>query len=653
MNLKPIRRLLVANRGEIASRIFRTARSMGIETIAVYADGDVCAPFVRSADHAIALRGQTPTETYLNAEKILEAGRLTNADAVHPGYGFLSENANFANAVVINGFTWIGPPVSAIEQMGDKLIAKSTMIKADIPTLKAVEVASAADVARVAKELGYPILVKAAAGGGGRGMRVVDRPNQLKEAVESAQREARSAFGNSTVFLERWITQTRHIEVQILGDLHGNLVHFFERECSIQRRHQKIIEEAPSPAITPALREVLGHAAVSVAKTLEYSSAGTVEFLVSGEDYWFLEVNTRLQVEHPITEAITGFDLVREQLRVAEGEALGYTQQDLSITGHAIEARLYAEDPKQDFLPSSGIIKAWKPAPHIRFDSGVETGSVVNIEFDPMIAKVIAHGHNRPEANRKLIRALEMTHIQGIKNNRDFLVQTLKSEEFQTGDTTTDFIERVALPRERKLSTDELNDILTAVALYSQQTKSVSTEPVQPKLKSQLPAQHHALKYGEDDYDVKCDRIADGEFQIVIAQTKINAKIVSVGSSSIDLEVDDRRHKFDLRREQDRWYVHTSFGDVEIRTRPMFSIENTSHFKGNLCAPMPGKVVSLNVASESDVKSGQLLMVLEAMKMEHRIVAPYDGVVSAVHVSNGDLVEKDVLLVEMENPERG
>ena len=653
MNLKTIRRLLVANRGEIASRIFRTARSMGIETIAVYADGDVCAPFVRFADHAIALRGQTPTQTYLNAEKILEAGRLTNADAVHPGYGFLSENANFANAVVRNGFTWIGPPVSAIEQMGDKLTAKSTMIKAGIPTLKAVEVASAADVARVAKELGYPILVKAAAGGGGRGMRVVDRPNQLKEAVKSAQREARSAFGNATVFLERWITQTRHIEVQILGDLHGNLVHFFERECSIQRRHQKIIEEAPSPAITPALREELGHAAVSVAKTLEYSSAGTVEFLVSGEDYWFLEVNTRLQVEHPITEAITGFDLVREQLRVAEGEALGYTQQDLSITGHAIEARLYAEDPKEDFLPSSGIIKAWKPAPHIRFDSGVETGSVVNIEFDPMIAKVIAHGHNRPEANRKLIRALEMTHIQGIKNNRDFLVQTLKSEEFQTGDTTTDFIERVAPPRERKLSTEELNDILTAVALYSQQTKSVSTEPVQPKLKSQLPAQHHALKYGEDDYDVKCDRIDEEKFQIVIGRANFRAKIVSVEESYIDLEVDNRRLRFDLRREQDRWYVHTSFGDVEIRTRPMFSAEGTSHFKGNLCAPMPGKVVSLNVASESDVKSGQLLMVLEAMKMEHRIVAPYDGVVSTVHVSIGDLVEKDVLLVEMENPERG
>lgn len=651
MKLKPIQRLLVANRGEIASRIFRTARSMGIETIAVYADGDARAPFVRAADHAIALQGHTPTETYLNAEKILEAGSLTNADAVHPGYGFLSENADFANAVLANGFTWIGPPVSAIEQMGDKLTAKSTMINAGIPTLKAVKVAPEADVPLVAKEIGYPILVKATAGGGGRGMRVVEHPDQLLEAIESAQREAQSAFGNATVFLERWITQTRHIEVQILGDVHGNVVHLFERECSIQRRHQKIIEEAPSSAIAPKLREKLGDAAVSVAKALEYSSAGTVEFLVSGDDYWFLEVNTRLQVEHPITEAITGFDLVREQLRVAEGEALGYTQQDVSITGHAIEARLYAEDPKQDFLPSSGIIKAWKPAPHIRFDSGVETGSVVNIEFDPMIAKVIAHGHNRPEANRKLIRALEMTHIQGIKHNRDFLVQTLKSEEFQTGNTTTDFIERVAPTRERKLTTEELNDILTAVVLYSQQSQSFSKELVQPMLKSQLPAQHHALKFGEEDYDVKCDFIADREFQIVIGRAKFKAKIVSVDESHIDLEIGKRRLRFDLWCEEDRWYVHTSFGDVEISNRPMFSVEGTSHLKGNLSAPMPGKVVSLNVANGTGVKSGQLLMVLEAMKMEHRIVAPYDGVISTVHVSIGDLVEKDVLLVEMENPE--
>lgn len=650
MNRKPIQRLLVANRGEIASRIFRTARAMGIETVAVYADGDTHAPYVRVADHAVPLRGHTPIETYLNVEKILEASTLTNSDAVHPGYGFLSENADFANAIVTRGYTWIGPPVAAIEQMGNKLTAKSTMTNAGIPTLQAVEISDTTDAELEAERIGYPVLVKAAAGGGGRGMRIVENPYHLLEAVESAQREAQAAFGSTTVFLERWITQTRHIEVQILGDLHGNLVHFFERECSIQRRHQKIIEEAPSPAITATLRESLGNAAVSAAKTLDYSSAGTIEFLVSGEDYWFLEVNTRLQVEHPITEAITGFDLVREQLRVAEGEVLGYTQHDLSIAGHAIEARLYAEDPSQDFLPSSGVVKSWKPAPHVRFDSGVETGSVVNIEFDPMIAKVIAHGHNRQEARRKLIRALEATHIQGIQNNRDFLVQTLQTNEFQLGDTTTDFIERVGPQRERTLSIEELNDILTAVALYSQERKNISKEPIQPKLKSQLPAQHHAFKFDMEDYDVKCDLIAQREYQIAIGRAKSSAKILNIEETFIDLEVDNRRLRFDLRREEDTWYVHTAFGDVEVRIRPMFSVEDTTHLKGNLSAPMPGKVVSLNVANGIRVKSGQLLLVLEAMKMEHRIVAPYDGAISAVHVSVGDLVEKDVLLVEMENP---
>lgn len=652
MKFKPIRSLLVANRGEIASRIFRTASNMGIETIAVYADGDTRAPFVRAADHAIALRGSAPSETYLSAEKILNACASSQADAVHPGYGFLAENADFANAVIANGYTWVGPPVSAIHQMGDKLASKSVMKDAGVPTLNAVAITPETDALLAAEEIGYPVLVKATAGGGGRGMRIVESPDQLLRSIESAQRESQSAFGNATVFLERWVTATRHIEVQILGDVHGNLLHFFERECSIQRRHQKIIEEAPSPAVTPAMREKLGNTAVSVAKTLNYSSAGTVEFLLSGEEYWFLEVNTRLQVEHPITEAITGFDLVREQLRIAEGETLGYSQRDLNITGHAIEARLYAEDPKQDFLPSSGIIKAWKPATLTRFDSGVETGSNVNIEFDPMIAKVIAHGRNRPEAIRKLTRALEMTHIQGIKNNRDFLVQTLKTDEFKAGDTTTDFIERVAPPRERKLATDELNHILTAVALYSQQKKSVPEEPLQPKLKAQLPAQHHALEFDGQDYDVKCDLTADQMYRVVIGGTQLDAKVVKVEDGFIDVEVDHRRIRCNLQRSEETWYVHTCFGDVEVRTRPMFSLDEASRLVGNLSAPMPGKVLSLDVANGTSVKSGQLLMVLEAMKMEHRIVAPYDGVIVAVHVALGDLVEKDVLLVEMADPEK-
>ena len=652
MTSAPIGRLLVANRGEIASRIFRTARSLGIETIAVYADGDANAPFVHAADHAIALQGQTPLDTYLSTEKILSACATTNADAVHPGYGFLSENAEFARAVQDKGFIWIGPPADAIEQMGDKLTAKTRMQDAGVPTLNAIPITSDTDALVAAKELGFPVLIKASAGGGGRGMRVVHNGGDLKAAIASAQREAKSAFGNATVFLERWITATRHIEVQIMGDLHGNVVHFFERECSIQRRHQKIIEEAPSPAMTSELRVRLGEAAVAVAEALNYSSAGTVEFLLSGEEFWFLEVNTRLQVEHPVTEAITGFDLVHEQLRIAEGEPLGYTQEDLNMTGHAIEARLYAEDPAQDFLPTSGTIKKWQPAPITRFDSGVETGTTVNIEFDPMIAKVISHGRNRIESIRKLTRALEQTHIQGIKNNRDFLVQILKTPEFVQGDTTTDFIERVAPCRERPFELEELNSVLVAVALFSQHKTNDHNEPDQPRLKSQLPAQHHAFEFNGQDYDVKCDLIVDQVYRVVISGTQFDAKVILMDDDFIDIELDNRRVRCDLYLDENTWYVHATSGDCEIRTRPLFSLQDTTLLTGNLSAPMPGKVLTLEVENNSKVQSGELLLVLEAMKMEHRIVAPYDGVVSAVHVSVGDIVEKDVLLVEMAAAER-
>lgn len=651
MTSRIIRRLLVPNRGEIASRIFRTAQANGIETIAVYADGDANAPFVQTADRAIALRGHTPTDTYLNIEKILAACASTNADAIHPGYGFLSENSDFARAVQEQGLIWVGPPATAIDRMGDKLTAKETMMAAGIPTLTAVAITPGMDAREEANKMGLPVLVKATAGGGGRGMRVVNCLDQLDSAIESAQREAQSAFGNATVFLERWITEARHIEVQILGDSFGSVVHLFERECSIQRRHQKIIEEAPSPAITSDLRSQLGETAVAVAKTLNYSSAGTVEFLLSGEEFWFLEVNTRLQVEHPVTEAITGMDLVHEQLRVAEGEQLGYTQEDLAIYGHAIEARLYAEDPTQDFLPTSGTIKAWKPAGIARFDAGVETGSEVNIEFDPMIAKVISHGRNRTDAIRKLTRALQETLLHGIKNNRDFLVQTLQTPEFIEGDTTTDFIQRVSPPRERQLAPNELNYFLTAVALYTQSTKWEMNKSPQPWIRSQLPAQNLALECNGENYDVQCNILSEQEYRLIIGYSQFHARVCCLEENVIDFEVENTRLRFDLLCDEDTWYLHTCFGAVEIRTRPIFSFNNNSPLTGNLIAPMPGKVLSVEVECDSKVKSGQLLMVLEAMKMEHRITAPYEGTISNVHVAIGDLVEKDVLLVEMAAPQ--
>jgi propionyl-CoA carboxylase alpha chain len=452
VSVKPIRRLLVANRGEIARRIFRTAHRMGIGSVAIYSEGDARAPFVQEADIAIALQGRSSTDTYLDIDKVLDACRRSGADAVHPGYGFLSENARFAQAVIDAGLTWVGPSPAAIRGIGDKLAAKRVVKAVGVPALEAFELTPQADALAAAQRIGYPVLIKAAAGGGGRGMRVVQSPDALAQAVEGARREAAASFGDGTVFLERWLSHSRHVEIQILGDRHGNLVHLFERECSIQRRHQKIIEEAPSPALDAGLREAMGQAALAAARHIGYDSAGTAEFLVSGREFFFLEVNTRLQVEHPVTEAITGLDLVREQIRVAEGEPLGYAQADLKIGGHAIEARVCAENPAQDFLPTPGTVLVWEPAREdgVRYDSGVESGSEIGIEFDPMIAKVIAHAPTRREAAARLARALERTRIQGIVHNRDFLVAVLRSDAFLAGDTTTDFIERIAPAAQRE-----------------------------------------------------------------------------------------------------------------------------------------------------------------------------------------------------------
>ena len=483
--LRPIRRLLVANRGEIARRIFRAARAMGISTVAVYADGDAEAPFVTDADLSVPLGGRTATETYLSARKVIAAAEASDADAVHPGYGFLSENAEFAQAVIDAGLVWVGPPPEAIAAMGDKLAAKETMTAAGVPTLPSIAVTDDMDserLAAAAADIGFPVLVKASAGGGGKGMRIVDEPSTLTDAVAAARREAAGAFGDDTVFLERYLAAPRHVEIQVLGDTQGNIIHCFERECSIQRRHQKVIEEAPSPAVTPALRERMGAAAVAAVSTIGYCSAGTVEFLLEGSgddaEFWFLEVNTRLQVEHPVTEEITGLDLVREQIRIAAGEPLGYGQADIGICGHAIEARLYAEDPASGFLPQTGTIDLWRPATGFRaladsvarstrtcaddtsdglpatggpnsasswarFDSGIEAGSVVGTEFDPMLAKVIVAAPTRTEAALGLASALERTRLGGVVTNRDFLCAVLRSDEFLAGDTTTDFIDRV------------------------------------------------------------------------------------------------------------------------------------------------------------------------------------------------------------------
>ena len=655
VTIKPITRLLVANRGEIARRIFRTARDMGIATIAVYADGDANAPFVKEADFAVALEGRTALDTYLNIDKVLNACRISGADAVHPGYGFLSENASFAEGVVNMGLIWVGPPASAIAQMGDKLSAKKLMIEAGVPTLPALEMTAKSDVQAAAKEIGYPVLVKASAGGGGRGMRIVEDADGLEAAIEGAKREAGSAFGDDTVFLERWLTSSRHVELQILGDNYGNLVHIFERECSIQRRHQKIIEEAPSPAVSPDLRKAMGKAAVSAAEKIGYTSAGTVEFLVADDDFWFLEVNTRLQVEHPVTEEITGLDLVHEQLRLAEGDELGYKQKDLSMNGHSIEARLYAENPSRNFLPSPGTITIWNPSDLVRVDSGVESGSEVSVDFDPMIAKVISHGKTRREATAKLARALESFEIQGITNNRDFLVTTLRTPEFLAGDTTTDFIERVEPALVRTPSEFEIEDAVVAASVYAQFQRRADAKVlrhIQSGWRNSLmPPERTTYDCNDTELNVEYRSRRDGTFLFSINGEQRQVQVFEENGNEIDLQIDNRRIPFRVALDGSVCYVHGPYGDLELLERPRFTIPGQEELEGGLSAPMPGKVLSTVVSVGDDVEKGDLLVIMEAMKMEHRIFSPLSGQVTELFVQEGDQVDKDAVLVDIKEAE--
>jgi propionyl-CoA carboxylase alpha chain len=654
-NVKPITSLLVANRGEIARRVMRTARDMGIATVAVYADGDAEAPFVFEADSAIALKGRTSAETYLDIDKVLDACRRSGADAVHPGYGFLSENAGFAQAVIDAGFVWLGPTPEVIASMGDKLSAKALMQEAGVPTLPAIEITEQTNLSEAAAEIGYPVLVKASAGGGGRGMRIVENEAGLNDAVESAKREARSAFGDDTVFLEKWLDSSRHVEIQIIGDDQGNLVHCFERECSIQRRHQKIIEEAPSPAVTPEIRAAMGEAAVTAAKSLGYSSAGTVEFLLSDGEFYFLEVNARLQVEHPITEEIIGHDLVREQIRIAEGEALSFTQDDLEISGHAIEARLCAEDPENDFLPAPGPIVVWEPSDKggARFDSGVESGSVIAMEFDPMIAKVIVHAPTRREAAARLARVLETTRIQGLTTNRDFLVSTLRDPAFIAGDTTTDFIERVGPSRTRKLTQAELDEAAIAVVLESQ-ARNRAAAKVMKTIRSgwrhtMLPFEIMNFQCQGLDTHLEYRSLRDGKFRFRVGDgDEILVTPYACGEGQVDIEIDGRRVGYAVNRVGMDWYVHGQKGDLQVTEMPRFPVPGADEIAGGLVAPMPGAVLATEVSDGDAVTKGDLLLILEAMKMEHRITAPMDGIVAKLHVSAGDQVSNGQLLVTLE-----
>jgi propionyl-CoA carboxylase alpha chain len=651
--IRPIRRLLVANRGEIARRIFRTAREMGVSTVAVYADGDADAPFVQEADVGIALKGRTSAETYLDVAKLLDACRRSGADAVHPGYGFLSENAAFAQAVIDAGLIWVGPSPDVIGQMGDKLAAKKLMQAAGVPTLPAVELSGDADFKAEARAVGYPILVKASAGGGGRGMRVVEREEDLANAVESARREAGAAFGDDTVFLERWLEKVRHVEIQIIGDTHGNIVHCFERECSIQRRHQKIIEEAPSSALSETTRAAMCDAALSAARRLGYSSAGTVEFLLAGDEFWFLEINARLQVEHPVTEAIIGQDLVREQLRVAEGEQLSFTQADLKIRGHAIEARLCAENPENGFLPSPGELTIWKPSTtgQARFDSGVESGSVVSPDFDAMVAKVIVHAPTRREAAARLARVLETTQIQGLTTNRDFLVSTLRTPAFLSGDTTTDFIERIAPAPVRPTPRHEVIEAAIAATIEGQARRRASARVLgfMPTgwRNSRMPLEVIAFSAVGEKVELAYRADRSGRFRFVVDEQELSVEVHQAGKGVTDIAIDGLRAEFKTAQDAARWLLHGPNGDIELAELPRYPDAQAEDASGGLKSPMPGTIQAVEVKEGDAVSKGQLLMILEAMKMEHRIIAPQDGVVKETNVSVGEQVGNGQLLLTL------
>ncbi|HEV7212511.1 MAG TPA: biotin carboxylase N-terminal domain-containing protein [Blastococcus sp.] len=647
-----IRTLLVANRGEIALRVIRTAREMDIATVAVYSDPDAGAPFVAAADHAVRLPGASPADTYLRGDLLIAAARATGADAVHPGYGFLSENAGFARACADAGLVFVGPSPEAIEAMGSKTAAKERMAAAGVPVLPGVLIGAAGEtdaaaLAEAADGIGYPVLVKAAYGGGGRGMRIVHCAAELAEAVDGARREAASSFGNDTVFLERFVERPRHIEVQVFGDSHGTVVHLFERECSIQRRYQKIIEEAPSPAVSPELRAELGAAAVAAAKAIDYVGAGTVEFVMDQDGrFFFLEVNTRLQVEHPVTEAVTGLDLVRVQLQVADGEPLPAEVTGAVLTGHAIEARLYAEDVPAGFLPATGIVHRFAvPAlPGVRVDAGVADGSAVAVHYDPMLAKVIAYGPTRDAACRLLARALADTRVHGVTTNRDLLVGILREDEFRRGDIDTAYLTRhdpVDLGAARDPETTlRVHALAAALAGAAGRRATARVQATVPSGWRNVPNEdqltsftaggrevHVRYRFGRDGLRASVDGVPPD---------------VAVGSSSperVRLTVDGVGRTVDVHRVGEAVYLDSSLGATELFELERFPEPQSAEEAGSLHAPMPGTVVRVEVAEGQHVRAGAVVVVLEAMKMEHVVRAPTDGVVAALHAEAGLTVD--------------
>jgi acetyl-CoA carboxylase biotin carboxylase subunit len=666
-----MRKVLVANRGEIACRVMRTCRDMGIATVAVFSDADTAARHVREADEAVRIGGAAASESYLNIPALIEAGRRTGADAVHPGYGFLAENAAFAEACIAAGMRFIGPEPAVIAGMGSKREAKLLMVAAGVPVVPGYEGEDQSDARLLlaAREIGYPVMVKASAGGGGKGMRVVASEAELVEALAGARREARSAFGDDTLILERAISEPRHVEFQIFGDNYGNVIHLGERECTIQRRHQKIVEETPSTALTAELRAHMGEAAVTVGRALGYTNAGTVEFILDPDGrFYFLEVNTRLQVEHPVTELVTGLDLVRWQILVAEGRPLPLAQEEVQATGHAVEVRVYAEDPARGFLPSTGDIALWREpdGTGVRVDAGIQTGDAVLPYYDPLLAKMSAYGADRQEAQRRLDSALARTTLFGVRTNLDYLRRVLLHPAHVAGEISTTFVERYAADLLRSTEERGAGQTGTRIAALVAALRCALAAPLPGGWRNNrgLPllerydvvdsAAEHERHGAGDTVEVRLTPLSRSRFtaRLHCNDTTEQVDVVVHAHANPDLAVELDGHLVHatvVETPGHLWWVKV--GDVmhTLRWHTLLPEPGTREgATGSLTAPMPGQVVSVLVSAGQAVRAGDALLVLEAMKMEHTLRAPYDGTVAAVLFAQGDRVAAGAPVLEVQ-----
>jgi len=656
--MRLFKKVLVANRGEIAIRIMRTCHEMGMATIAIYSSADRDALHVRCADEA-AWVGEAPsTDSYLQGGRIIEVALELEADAIHPGYGFLAENADFAAQCEAAGVVFIGPSAASIATMGSKIEAKKLMRAHDVPVIPGYdgEEQSLEGLKQALLELGFPVLIKASAGGGGKGMRIVRADSEVDEALEAAKREAASAFGDETLLLEKYIDRPRHVEFQILGDQHGTLLHLFERECSIQRRHQKIVEESPSMALTPALRARMAEAAVRAGKAIGYHNAGTVEFILAPDGaFYFLEVNTRLQVEHPVTEGITGLDLVRLQLEVAQGMPLPLDQDSVVSEGHAVEVRIYAEDPNNGFLPATGVLHDWHipSMPGLRVDSGVDCGSEVGIHYDPMLAKIIATGPTREEATRKLARALRSLSVQGVVTNRDLLIRILEHPRYLEGAIHTHFIDEELALEPRQEEADPDRDRLSALAaLMHAHLTAQAKNAVLPGIPVGWRNNRHrdarrCFRVGEDTWELSYRALAPGLYRVVTGFAFMEVRVMDFGLDTVRLEVNGVQRTFRVTVDGDHLFVHSVLGSVLVEALARFPEHEAEVVPGAALAPMPGKVLKVWVREGQEVRAGDRLVTLEAMKMEHGLTAPLDGTVAQVFVQEGALVEAGARLVHV------